>query len=94
MKFNLSEIEIDENVLEEAHRIVTTKRQEDYGHPLKHFGRIAKTWSSLKGIKFTPSDVAKFMIIIKLCREENKPKKDNRIDIAGYALTLDMVEQE
>ena len=25
---------------------------------------------------------------------ENKPKKDNRVDIAGYALTLDMVEQE
>ena len=34
------------------------------------------------------------MIVIKLCREENKPKKDNRVDIAGYALTLDMVEQE
>ena len=48
MKFNWAEIEIDENVLEQAHRIVNTKRQEDYGHPLKHFQKIAKTWSSLK----------------------------------------------
>ena len=94
MKFNLTEIEINENVLEQAHRLVTIKRQKDYGHPSKHFEKIAKIWSSLKGIEFTASDVAKFMIIIKLCREENKPKKDNRIDIAGYALTLDMVEQE
>ena len=94
MKFNFTEVDIDENVLEQAHRIVTTKRQEDYGHPSLHFNKIAKVWSNLKGIEFTASDVAKFMIVIKLCREENKPKKDNRVDIAGYALTLDIVEQE
>ena len=33
------------------------------------------------------------MIAVKLSRETNAPRKDNRIDIAGYALTLDMVEE-
>ena len=94
MKFTFTDIEEDLNVLEEAYKLVTTKRNDDYGHPSLHFNKIAKVWSDLKGINFTASDVAKFMIVIKLCREENKPKKDNRTDIAGYALTLDMVERE
>jgi len=31
------------------------------------------------------------MIGVKISRECNKPKRDNRIDIAGYAEALDMV---
>jgi hypothetical protein len=31
------------------------------------------------------------MIGVKMSRECNKPKRDNRIDIAGYAEALDMV---
>jgi hypothetical protein len=31
------------------------------------------------------------MIGVKMSRECNRPKRDNRVDLAGYAETLDMV---
>jgi len=34
------------------------------------------------------------MVGLKISREVNKPKRDNRVDGAGYFETLDMVRQE
>lgn len=91
MKFSI--VESEESILETAESLVKGERGKNYGHPMVDFSRIAKLWGALKDVHFTPSDVAKFMIAVKLSRETNRPKKDNRIDIAGYALTLDMIEE-
>lgn len=83
----------EDSILERAESLVMGDRGQNYGHPIVDFSRTAKIWTALKDVEFTPSDVAKFMIAVKLSRETNNPKRDNRIDMAGYALTLDMVEE-
>jgi hypothetical protein len=47
-------------------------------------------WSALKGVEFTAREVAMFMIALKLSRETHQMKRDNSVDIAGYARCLDI----
>jgi len=91
MKFSI--VETEESILQKAESLVKGDRGKNYGHPIVDFSRTARLWTALKDVEFSASDVAKFMIAVKLSRETNRPKRDNRVDIAGYALTLDMVEE-
>ena len=84
-------MDIRESILHEAHTLVHGVRGEDYGHPYHDFSRTAKIWSAILGVDVTPEQVALCMIGVKISRECNKPKRDNRVDIAGYAEALDMV---
>ena len=81
----------DNSVLTEAHRLVHGDRGDDYGHPYHDFSRTAKIWSAILDKDVTPEQVALCMIGVKMSRECNRPKRDNRVDMAGYAETLDMV---
>ena len=91
MKFSI--VETEESILQKAESLVKGDRGKNYGHPIVDFSRTARLWTALKDVEFSASDVAKFMIAVKLSRETNRPKRDNRVDIAGYALTLDIVEE-
>lgn len=88
-----------ETILQEAQRLVHGDRGADYGHPIDDFRRTAGMWSALWREKLLPhatlgpEDVAMGMICLKMSREQYRPKRDNRTDIAGYAETLDMVRQ-
>ncbi len=84
-------MDIRESILHEAHTLVHGVRGEDYGHPYHDFSRTAKIWSAILGVDVTPEQVALCMIGVKMSRECNRPKRDNRVDIAGYAEALDMV---
>lgn len=75
----------EEDILEEALRITRGDRQAQYGPPDQDFTRTAAMWSALKGIAFDSRDVAIFMICLKLSRETHQRKRDNWVDIAGYA---------
>ena len=74
-----------EGVLDEAKRIVNGARNEDYGTPEDNFARIATMWSVILGTEVTPRQVATCMIALKLARDAFQPKRDNLVDIAGYA---------
>lgn len=82
----------------EAHAAVYGDRGKDYGHPRDNFADTAALWTALLGHKLQPgqaidaADVARCMIGIKLARDLNSPKRDNRVDIIGYAITLDRLE--
>lgn len=82
------------NILEEANSLVHGARQGDYGHPLDDFSRTAKMWSAILGHEVTPEQVGLCMCAVKLSRQVNKPKRDNLVDLAGYAATVDMVLEE
>jgi hypothetical protein len=83
-----------ETILEEAQRIVHADRGKDYGHPIEDFTRSGRMWGAILGIPdVAPDKVAMCMIAVKLSREVNRDKRDNRVDMAGYAETLDMVRQ-
>lgn len=87
-----------ESILREAHDAVYGSRQGDYGHPREDFTRTAVLWTGLlqhklaDGAFIEPEDIARCMVGVKLSRDVNSPKRDNRVDMAGYALCLDRLE--
>ena len=81
----LSEGTSEEDILEEASRITSGDRQNQYGPADQDFKRTAQMWSAIKGVEFTPKEVAMFLICLKLSRETHQKKRDNWVDIAGYA---------
>jgi Domain of unknown function (DUF6378) len=76
---------VGETILEEAQRLVYGDRNNDYGHPYHDMSRTAKIWSAILGVEVEPLQVAMCMIGVKLSRQVNKSKRDNMVDIAGYA---------
>lgn len=75
----------DSDILEEALRITKGDRNASYGPPDQDFQRTAQMWSAIKGVPFEARDVALFMVALKLSRETHQRKRDNWVDIAGYA---------
>lgn len=69
----------------EAERVTSGDRQAQYGPPDQDFQRIAAMWGALKGVPFSAREVAMFMVCVKLSRETHQKKRDNWVDIAGYA---------
>jgi hypothetical protein len=81
----------NETVLEEAARLVTKERGNAYGPPEQDFQRTAKMWTGLfqdllkDGMEFKPEHVALAMILLKASRAMWSEKRDNWVDIPGYA---------
>jgi len=92
------------SVLKEADGLINGDRNSDYGHPLDDFTVAMDILNALgfrrqqgHGGPFRPlvaEDQPIIMQAVKLSREYNKPKRDNRVDGAGYWGTLQMVEDE
>lgn len=84
------------SVCQEADELVSGARQSTYGHPFQNFTETAQIWQAILGRKLapgariTPEEVGLCMIGVKIAREVNKPKRDNLVDICGYAKTLEM----
>jgi len=86
-----------ESILDTAKRITATDRQEDYGHPSADFDRTAAMWTAILSDRLIPDaqvcamDIPLCMIAVKLARQAHRHKRDNLVDIAGYARTAAMV---
>ena len=89
-----------ESVLEVAKRITAGARHSDYGPPAEDFARTAALWTAIlsrrlrDGETVTAMDVPLCMIALKLARQTHRHKRDNLVDIAGYARTAAMVAGE
>ena len=83
-----------DSILTEADKLVNGDRREAYGSPLRDFTRVAAMWTSIIGSHVTAEQAVLCMIAIKLSRETNKHKRDNLVDIAGYAEVLNKLVRE
>ncbi len=78
-------------VLLEARNLIVGDRNVTYGSPTENFKNIADFFNIRFGHKlaagetFTATDVADFMILVKVARNIAQTKRDNFVDIAGYA---------
>lgn len=90
-------------VLEEAQEIIYGDREQTYGHPAKNLNQIANLWSAylqakggtedLPTPRLTASDVAMMMMLVKMARQQNNFKRDNIVDMCGYAALLARIEE-
>ena len=78
-------------LLNEARDIVAGPRAESYGPAEESFLTIANLWQDYlyvavgtEGI-VSPQDVAHMLILMKVARQAHSHKRDNLVDIAGYA---------
>jgi len=80
-----------ESLLRETMQAVAA-RAAAYGSANHHFARTIGAINAMFKHKFnedlTPSDWAMMMMIDKIAREQHAPKRDNAVDIAGYAACL------
>lgn len=84
-----------EPVTAEALRLVCGPRQGAYGHPHSDFSRTGRMWGAILGLEddIDPALVGLCMAAVKISREVNTPKRDNLVDLAGYAETVWLVRQ-
>jgi hypothetical protein len=93
-KPNLWEAQVN-TILDEAARLTEGDRQRDYDHPLPNHQRVARLWNAYldcrkePGGRISPEDVATMMILLKIARNVFTPKRDNLVDICGYARCLE-----
>ncbi len=85
---------IDGSVLVEAEALVHGPRNADYGHPAENDARIAALWRAQFGWPVVNTDVWQAMVLTKLARERQRPRRDNRVDTAGYAEVGDWIHRE
>lgn len=79
------------SVLVEARQLITGDRNKTYGSPTENFSNTAAIWNALlrhklkPGEEITATEVATLMVGLKLARTVAQPKRDNFVDMAGYA---------
>lgn len=73
---------------------VLKNRQDQYGNPEDSFTDIARLWSVIFKVEVTAEQVALAMIAMKIIREQAGHKRDNIIDIIGYAVHLDRLTKQ
>lgn len=84
----------EESALEEAQRLVHGDRGAAYGHPIDDYTRTGRMWGAILGIgDIDPRIACLMMAAVKISREVNAPKRDNRVDLAGYAECAQMVAE-
>lgn len=88
----MSERDKPESILIEAETIVNGKRATDYGNSNENLRDIAEI-ATLLGQPIDGKGVCRVMMAVKLAREKFNHKRDNLVDLCGYAELLNRWEE-
>ena len=69
----------------EAHNLIYGKRAKQYGPAKRNFEKACKIFETLTGIKMKADEGMLYILCLKLARESEHHKRDNLVDVAGYA---------
>lgn len=74
-------------ILNDAANCVMADRDMEYGDPEDSFAMIADLWTTYlqERVVIRPRDVAAMMALLKIARISRSCKRDNWVDLAGYA---------
>ena len=81
------------SILAEAEEIVNGSRHSDYGDAKESFSRIATIASVMTGKELSPEDCCAVLMAVKLVRESFKHKRDNLVDLCGYAELMNRLKE-
>lgn len=85
--------ENNKSILAEAEDIVNGSRQSDYGDANESFSRIATIASVMTGKELSSEDCCAVMMAVKLVRESFNHKRDNLVDLCGYAELMNRLKE-
>lgn len=88
----LVDVAPDPSILVEAEGIVNGARRSDYG-PDESFQKMADIYNTLYKKDLTKTDICRILMVVKLVRESFRHKRDNLVDLAGYAELLNRMEE-
>ena len=81
------------SILSEAEEIVNGSRHSDYGDARESFSRVATIASVMTGKELAPEDCCAVLMAVKLVRESFAHKRDNLVDLCGYAELLNRLKE-
>jgi len=87
-------------ILTEADEVTSGDRNKSYGPPLDNHACTAALWIAyLKrkhgiDVPLTVRDVCWLNVLQKISRDANTEKRDNLIDVCGWARNIEMAEEE
>lgn len=85
------------NILEQAHKIVYERSEEDdrnYGDFMVSMQKMASLASIMTGHKLTRRDCYLIMVALKLSREAHAHKRDNILDAVAYLAQMQKEEDD
>ena len=82
-----------QSILSEAEEIVNGSRHSDYGDTRESFSRVATIASVMTGKELSPDDCCAVMMAVKLVRESFNHKRDNLVDLCGYAELMNQLKE-
>ena len=83
----------EKSILSEAEEIVNGSRHSDYGDARESFSRVATIASVMTGKELSPEDCCAVLMAMKLVRESFAHKRDNLIDLCGYAYIMNEIKE-
>lgn len=86
--FNPDSFENSGTLLADANKAVNNRA---YGSPKENHERTAALFSTYLGVPITARQVCMLNVLQKVSRDAHVPKRDNLVDIAGYADNADRV---
>lgn len=84
----------NKSILSEAEDIVNGSRQSDYGDAANNFHRIANVVNSMyPQLNINAQQCCAVLMAVKLIREGFRHKRDNLVDLCGYAHIMNEINE-